>query len=79
MKKIWRKALAFMLVVAINVSAINVPVHAQENVIKENAVIDEMVSGDGTDKPIIETENEGWDQITTEKYIKVRTLMFYLH
>ena len=31
MKKLWKKALAFMLVLAISVSVVNVPVYAQVN------------------------------------------------
>lgn len=84
MKKIWRRALAFMLTIALNVSAFNVPVYAQESVTKVNgqvekytepietdvltkvnAVLDEMVSGDGVDTPI--TENAGWDGVTSSK------------
>lgn len=82
MKKIWTKAVAYVLVVTMCLGAVNVPVYAQESVVAEvstkventsEAVIEEATVSssdvESTTEDVVSTEeNDGgvWDQVTTE-------------
>ncbi|MDE7252729.1 MAG: cellulose binding domain-containing protein [Acetatifactor sp.] len=82
MKRAWKRALAFLLVIAMELSVVNVPVvYAQENVEAASEYLEtnkaetesEMQAENGTtagsdaDIPTDETGIEEWDQKTTEK------------
>ncbi|MDE6699803.1 MAG: hypothetical protein K2K10_02135, partial [Acetatifactor sp.] len=87
MNKMWKRALAFLLVVALELSAVNVPVvYAQEKAESGSKYLEtnkaatvtkvqteDTVTAEGTtagsdaDKSTVETENGGWDQVTTKK------------
>ncbi len=87
MNNMWKRALAFLLVTALGIGAVDVPVvYAQEkaetgsaclgtnetatdtDVQTENAAAaDGTTEGDDADKSAVETENGGWDQVTTQK------------